>query len=637
MGTRRLIAGSFVCAVAAVAACLGGTPSDESTTTQLVLMPSQNSYSFGMVMVGSSATSPAIIISSQGSNDDDTIIDITESCGDFDLNLVPSPQGYRVFCDAGGSGTDTMFGGGSGTCFPNSYAFTADFIPVGPGPSSCTVRVDYKPTGGGSATFFNITLSGSGVAPQSALTVSPPNGSTIAFGDIPAMQQSTSQTVTITNTGQTTLNVASALNGPYLVTNGTAQNPTLGPGSGASYEVACRPSGTGPSPGSMSFTSAAPTVGVAFTCNGTNATSLGVSPNPGAFASALVGKPPADLDITITNNGALATLVVSLSPVAGGGNELTFASGGNPNGQQLGPGGTAHAILHYAAGAERPMGQLGTLNVSYTPGGANIAVAINGEALTGTLGVSPGTAIDFGPVCVGATVTQPVSLYASAAGRVAVSSVSPPQAPFSATSANGTLQGNHGNTLMLMASVMPTAAGDLSDKLVVHTNLPTPDQDVALTAKALPAGVTATPDSVHFGPTRAEMTTTAKEIIVSNCGTAPLTFSAAHVEGADAADFAVVSAVPAQPIAQRASTTFLVVMTPHGNGAKQAQLVLDHDAGAPIVVPLDGNGFGGGEVSTGEKGTYYTCNAGGASAAGAGLGLAIVALARVRRRRRRDA
>lgn len=629
MGTKRLIAGAFVCGVAAIAACLGGAP-DESATTQLVLMPSQSFYSFGMVGVGSSATSPAFIISSQGSADDDTIIDITENCGDFDLNLVPSPQGYRVYCETGGSGTDTMIGTGSGACFPNSYAFTADFIPVGPGGSSCTVRVDYMPTGGGPPAFFNITLDGDGVAPESALSINPPSGSTVQFGDIPINQTSSSQPVTITNMGQTTLNVTSVLSGPYVITNGQAQNPTLGPGSAASYDVACEPTATGPAPGSFDFSSAAPPVGVVLDCNGTDATSLSVSPNPGAFSPALVGKPPDDLDIAITNNGAAATLSVSLATTMGA--ELSFASGGDPNGQQLGPGETAHAILHYAAGSERPMGQLGTLNIDYSPGGSNIAVAINGEALTGTLGVSPGTAIDFGPVCIGATVTQPVTLYASAAGRVDVSSVTAPQAPFSATSTTGMLQGNHGNMLMLVAGVAPTAPGDLSDKLVVHTNLPVPDQEVALTAKALPAGVSATPANVHFGPTRTMMTTTAKEVVVSNCSAGPLKVAATRIEGADAADFAVVSAPPSQPIAERGSSSFLVVMTPHGNGGKQAQLVIEFDGGSVTTVPLDGNGFGGDDASGGEKGTYYSCNAGGASAFGAGLGLAILAILRRRRR-----
>ncbi|MBL9013383.1 MAG: choice-of-anchor D domain-containing protein [Myxococcales bacterium] len=629
MGTKRLIAGSFVCAVAAVAACLGGTPSKESTGSQYVLMSSQSFYDYGMVMVGSSATSTAFIISSQGSADDDTIIDITENCGDFDLDLNPSPQGYRVFCDSMGSGV-SLFGAGSGTmCIPNSYAFTASFTPVGAGPSSCTVRVDYMATSGGSGSAFNITLQGSGVAPQAALSISPPSGSVLAFGDIPVNQQSSPQTVSITNTGQTTLNIAGVLSGPYVIVNGGTLSPSLDPGFTADYDVACEPTVTGPAPGSLMFTSAAPAVGVTFSCNGTAATDLGVSPNPGTFASALVGKSPPDLDVAITNNGSvIANLVVGLQANTP---ELMFAPGGDPNGTQLGPGQTAHAILTFSAASERTMAQLGTLDVNYSPGGSNIAIAINGEALPGTLGVSPGTAIDFGPVCVGATVMQPVTLYASAAGEFDVTGVTTPQAPFSATSTSGTLLGNRGNMLMLMVEASPTAPGDLTDKLVVHTTLAVPEQVVSLTAKALPAGVSPTPGAVHFGPNRVDMTTTAKEVIVTNCDGGDLTVQSSRIEGVDAADFTVVSQLP-QPLPTRGSTRVLIVMTPHANGSKQATLVLGLSNGAELTVSLDGNGFAGDDASDGAKGTYYACDAGGASGFGAALGL--VALGLVRRRRR---
>ena len=629
MGTKRLIAGSFVCAVAAVAACLGGTPSAESTASQPVLMPSQSFYFFGSVMVGSSATSPSFIISSQGSADDDTILDITENCGDFSLNFSVPPQGYRVWCDNMGSGMALLGAGSNDMCIPNSYEFSANFEPVGAGPSSCTVLVEYKATSGASISSFNISLQGSGVAPQSALTISPPDGSVLPFGDIPVNQQSSSQLVTIFNSGQTTLNVNGSLTGPYVITNGETLVPTLGPSSSATYEIACQPMTTGPAPGSLTFTSAAPTVGVTLTCNGTNATALSVFPNPGTFTSTLVGKPPPDLKIAITNNGGVAaTLVVGLQA---GTPELTFAPGGDPNGMQLGSGQSVDAILHYSAASERTMAQLGTLNINFTPGGSNIAVAINGEALEGTLGVTPGTAIDFGPVCVGATVKETVTLYASAAGQIDVTGVTAPQPPFSATSTVGTLFGNHGNMLTLEAQVMPTAPGDLSDKLVVHTDLAMPDQNVTLTAKALPAGVTPTPEAVHFGPNRVDMTTTAKEVIVTNCDGGDLMLTSARIEGVDAADFAIVTQLP-QPLPMRGSAKVLVVMTPHANGGKQATLVLAHSGGGEISIPLDGNGFGGDDTSQGEKGTYYSCNAGGASALGAVLGIGLVALLRRRRR-----
>lgn len=622
MGTKRVVAGLFVCGAAAIAACFGSEPTVGSTS-QAVLQPGSSFYDFGGVPVGMTERSTPFIISSQNPQDDDTIIDITETCGDFDLDLNPSPQGYRIYCDG------TTFNGGSGTiCNPSSYMFTATFSPVGAGSSSCTVRVDYMQTGTGLTTFFNITLQGAGIAAASSLSINPPNGTGLSFGDIPINQSSSPQPVTITNNGTSPLSVAGTVTGPYQVLGvggATFPSQTLGAGSSAGYEVRCRPTVTGIQPGTLTFSSAAPPVGLMLSCNGVLPTALTVTPNPGNFPATLTGK-PVDLDVTITNTGLATTLIVSLG---GASPELTFAANGNPNGQGIGSGSSVVAKLHYAAITDHPMSRLGTLNVNYT-GGTNLGVAINGEALPGNLGVSPGTSIDFGPVCAGARVDQTVSLYASAAGAFDVTSVTPPSAPFMATTTSGSLKGNHGNSLMLTASVMPTAAGDLTDKLVVNTNLPMPAQNVALTAKALPAGVTPTPDVVHFGPNRVMQTTTTKEIIVSNCGSSPITFTSARIEGASAEEFALVSELPGGAIDQRASTKLLVVMTARSNGNKQAQLVLEHSGGT-VAVGLDGNGFGGDDVSIGEDTTYYACNAGGASGFGA-LGIGLLAVLRRRRR-----
>jgi uncharacterized protein (TIGR03382 family) len=493
------------------------------------------------------------------------------------------------------------------------------------------VRVDYVPTG--QTTFqssFFITLQGSGSAASNSLAISPPSGSTLAFGSIQLNQISSPQRVQITNNGTSTLVANGSIGGDFTISGvgSAASFPSvvLAPLESALYDVRCEPTTLGPQSSQLMFSSMAPTVGVKLSCNGIAGTGLAVTPTPANFPSTLTGK-PVDVDVKIENTGgADVQLIIGLS---GQSNEVTLTT--DLNGTTLGSGSAATTRLHYAAATDHPMSQLGTLDVGFQ-GGTNLPVAINGEALPGTLGVSPGMAIDFGPVCVGATATQPVSLYASAAGTIDVSGVSGPQPPFAATSASGSLAGNHGNSLDLSASVMPTTPGELTDKLLVHTDLPVANQEVTLMAKALPAGVTPTPDVIHFGPNRVSMATTTKEVTVTNCGTAPLTFTAARIEGADQADFALVSELPATPVGQRASTKFLVIMTPHSNGAKQAQLVLEHADGT-ISVALDGNGFGGDDVSNGGDKTYYSCNAGGASAAGAAFGLGLIALLRRRRRR----
>ena len=534
-----------------------------------------------------------------------------------------------MFCDSG-SGTAAFTGSGSASCVPNSYTFDVDFTPSGPGPAGCTYLVSYMPSSGGTQSFM-ITLSGMGQAQTSALTISPPNGSTLNFGDITQNTSSGAQTVTIMNTGTAALSVAGTISGQYTITPvAPAQfpNEALAPGVSASYDLVCHPTALGAAPGSLLFTSAAPMRGISLACNGVAPTALTVSPLPANFATTLVGRPPVDVDVLIQNTSAAATtLNVSL---AANTPELTLTT--NPNGQPIAVGGMAHAILHYSAATERTMTQLGTLNVNYTAG-TNNPVVINGEALTGTLGVSPGMAYDFGPVCVNQTVTQPVTLYASASGKVVVSSVTAPALPFTSTTTNGTLQANHGNMLMLTAGVTPTVPGNLSDKITIHTNLATmPNPEIALTATALPAGVTPTPDALHFGPAHTMTTTTGKEVIVSNCGSSPITFTSATIEGASAAEFAVVSALPTAAVGQKSSTTFLVVMTPQTNGQKAAQLVLVYDHGT-IMIDLDGDGFGLADPSNGDRTTYYACNAGGAGGVAGGLAVAVLVLRRRRRRR----
>lgn len=625
MGIKRLVGGGFVCAAAVIAACFGGAPS-LSTGSQLVLQSSSTSYDFGIVPVGMTATtSIPFLISSQGSNDDDTITDIYENCGDFDLVLNPSPVGYQVAaCDV------AMAFAGTGTgsaCIPGSYSFDATFTPASGFPSSCTVHVDYAPTlgGSGSGSSILITLDGTGMAAANSLSLNPPSGSSLTFGDIPVGQTSGGQQITVTNNGTSGLDVTGIVSGPYQVVGvGGASYPleTLAAGASAVYEVTCQSATLGPQPGALNFTApSTPAVTIDLACNGVAPTPISVSPLPATFASTLVGRAPGDVTVTITNGtgGVATTLAVALTQTLG---EVSIV-GTNPNGQGLAVGGTATVKLHYAAATEHPMGPLATLTIN------GQAVAVNGEALVGTLGVSPGTTVDFGPVCVGATATELVHLYASDSGKVNITSVTPPVAPFTATATSGLLQGSHANELMLTAGVTPTAAGDLTGKLVVHTDLVMANPEIDLMAKALPAGISPTPDTIHFGQSRVSTTTTTKEVIISNCGTAPITFTSSRIEGPSAAEFALVSVLPMTAVAQRASTTLLVVMTAQSNGPKIAQLILETNAG-PVVVSLDGNAFGADDGSSGDDETYYSCSAGGGAGLGGAFGVLLLALRRRR-------
>ena len=637
--TSRVAGGTVVLAAVVIAACFG--EAKLAGTQQAVIVPDRDPVLMGTAMVGSSImTNPAITLSPQDQISDDTISSISKGCGsDFSIPAGVG-AGARVFCSSG-TGSALTFGGatyGSGACVPVSFAFNATFTPTGPGSASCGLTVNYAPTGGGSGSSRLITLNATGVAPTYALTVVPQPR--FNFSDQILGVTSSPTTVTIKNTGATTMTVAGANSNPAEFAVSSIGGSVFGgqqlvPGQSVGYSVTCTPSAVGGRSATLAFSSPAGTHNVGLDCNGIGVSNLAITPVPAAFAPTLVGRPPTDVAVNITNNGTAATtLTVSLNASTP---ELSFAAGGDPNNAILGVGASTTARLQYTAATEHPSSSLGTLTVSYS-GGSSRNITINGTALTGEVGWAP-AAIDFGPVCVGATASKPVMVYASAAGNVDISSVTGALAPFGVSRTTGTLQGNHANTIDFMATVTPNAPGELMGSFTLNTNLPVDAaKAIPLTAVALPAGVTPTPNLVHFGPGRVGTTTAAKTIDLSNCGAAPINITAARIEGASAGDFTIVSPEnPVMSLPQMGSVKFLVVMSPRQNGTKAAQLVIEHDGGT-VTADLDGNGFAGDEDAV-EQETYYTCGRGAdvssrsSSSALAPLGFALLLLRRRRRAR----
>lgn len=600
-------------------------------------MSYQGSASAGNVMVGQSGTTPAIVFSPATISDNDTIISLSETCANWTLN--PDPLPGDVYCDAITSETG---GSGSGSCVPHTYSFTGTFTPTGPGTNSCAVIVAYRSNTSGSAGSgpgsgnigtLIVTLNGTGVAPTYAMTVTPAMGTPLEYIDIPIDSTSSTQQITVTNTGTTSLTVMGTNSSPTLfplipVGGANFASQVLGTGQSARYDVACHPPGVMEYTGTITFRTSSAQGNlmrtVNLTCNGISS-NLVIDPNPAGFTrNTLVGQPPAELVIDVMNNGAETTFTnVRLES----GTAVTITQ--QPSSPL--PGGNSTTIrLAYDAAVEHPFGRIDNLIITHTPGGTR-TVAINAEALVGEIGVTPAL-VDFGPICPGSEKTSDLMVYATSSGPVNLLSITQPGAPFSVIGTGGPLEPNHGNIITLTARVSATSAGDLDDEIVLNTNLPgaAATHEVKLAGVALPAGVTPTPNVVHFGPGRVGSPTTAKKVTISNCGTSELAITGARIEGLRASEFAIVSPEdPLQTIPTMGELEFLVIMNPVTTGTKTAKLVVEH-AGGRIEADLDGNGFGVTDEG-GEKTTYYTCSAGGA-AHGVPLVLALAGLARRRRR-----
>ncbi len=543
------------------------------------------------------------------------------------LTLNPLPA--TVYCDLS-AGMETN----GGACAPVTYSFTGTFTPTGPGLDSCPVTVTWMSTAGqGSPNVqtFVIGLNGTGVVPAHAMTVSP-NMKPLEYTDIPIGSTSSAQRITVTNTGAQSLTVQTTQTNPQVfsltgVGGVSPANFVLAMGQSASFDVACAP------PAVMSYTGMATfrtnsaqgslMRSVNFLCNGITS-DLVIAPNPATFArNTLVGQPPPELVISVTNDGAETQFTdVRLE----NGTAVTITQ--QPS-SPLAGGSSTTIRLAYDAAVEHPFGRIDNLIITHNPGGVR-TVVINAEALVGEIGITPAL-VDFGPVCPGSEKTAELMVYATSSGPVNLMSITQPSAPFSVSGSGGPLQPNHGNVIELTARVLATTEGKLDDVFVLNTNLPgaAATREVKLAGVALPPGVTPTPSVVYFGPAPVGSTTTAKKVTISNCGETALEITGARIEGPNADEFRIVSPDdPTQTISMMGELDFLVIMDPTTTGAKMAKLVVEH-AGGRIEAELDGNGFGLDEG--GEKSTYYTCSAGSAGGGIVPIGLALLALRRRRR------
>ncbi len=130
----------------------------------------------------------------------------------------------------------------------------------------CTISITFTPSALGSVTEeisitdnapdspHTVTVTGTGVAASTAVTVSP---TSLSFGDLTVGSVSAPKTVTITNTGTSTLNISRiSVSGDFVQTNTCeATFNVLDVGESCTVGVSFQPTGSGDHSGSLSISS----------------------------------------------------------------------------------------------------------------------------------------------------------------------------------------------------------------------------------------------------------------------------------------------------------------------------------------------------------------------------------------------
>jgi ASPM-SPD-2-Hydin domain-containing protein/centrosomal CEP192-like protein/HYDIN/CFA65/VesB family protein len=197
-----------------------------------------------------------------------------------------------------------------------------------PAGASCTISITFTPTAAGiltgaitlsdnaAASPQQVALSGTGVSVAApAATVTP---ASMTFGSQVVNSTSPSDTVTLTNTGNASLSLASVtVTGNFAQTNNCGTS--LAAGASCTVNVTFTPAAVGSPTGTLSFADNAPQSPQVVQLYGTGVTAGTLAANPASvsFGTVTVGQTGSQT-LTITNSGGQNVIVTSASTSGAG-------------------------------------------------------------------------------------------------------------------------------------------------------------------------------------------------------------------------------------------------------------------------------------------------------------------------------
>jgi hypothetical protein len=569
------------------------------------------------------------------------------------VGLSPSPVafGNQPVGSASGPRTITLTNSGSATLNIGSIAVTGtnagDFAlsPAGSAPcsfgasslgagNSCTFNIMFTPASAGSragnvsvasgasSSPDNVPLSGTGVASAPAVNLSP---SPTAFGNQPVGSASSPRTITLTNSGNATLNIGNIAvigsNSTDFALSAAGATPcsfgasSLGAGKSCTFNVTFTPGAAGARAASITVTTNASTSPDNDVLSGTGTTTgVALSPSPVAFGNQTVGSASSPHTITLTNSGS-ATLNIASIAVTGA-NAAEFA---------LLPAGGAPCSF---GASSLVAGNSCTISITFTPRAAgvrtgNVTVTSNAtsspdnDALSGTGAAPAGVSLSVNSLAFG---TQPVGSTSSPLS-VTLTSSGGTQLNISSLALGGTNAGDFaksdtcgasvasGGSCTIQAAFTPTAAGARSAVITITDDAAGSPRTVTLSGTGASSILKFSTTSVSFGSQNVGTNSAVSSITLTNSGNGPLTISSISIAGSSSADFSATSACPVVPatLAASASCSVAVIFKPIATGARNAAVkVVDDAQGSPHSFSVSGVGVDFAPVPSGPASATLT-------------------------------
>ena len=311
------------------------------------------------------------------------------------------------------------------------------------------------------------------------LTLNPANE---AFGSV-TVGAKQSQTVTLTNTGGSTVNISQAsVSGAGFQLSGITTPITLDPSQSMTFTVAFAPLASGSTSGTVSITSDAsnPATSLGLSGTGVAAGALGSSPSSLSFGSVTVGSNKS-LTETMTNTG---------------GSSVTIS--------QVGISGTGFSLAGMTAPVTLTAGESASFTVAFKPASAggvsgNVTINSNGSnptlniPLTGT-GVTPGAlgsnpaSLSFGSVIVGSKQSLSETVTNTGGSSVTISQVGISGTGFSLSGITTPVTLTSGQSASFNITFTAASVGSVSGNVTITSTASNPSLNIPLSGLRSCAG-----------------------------------------------------------------------------------------------------------------------------------------------------
>ena len=438
----------------------------------------------------------------------------------------------------------------------------------------------------------------SGRAP-SALTATP---TSLTFGNQETATASLAQTVTLTNTGDTPVTVASATTpaGSEFRVDGQTCAVEIPVDGTCTVDVSFRPVSAGAKSDSLSIVHSGSSTPLTVALTGTATlppvASATVTPGSLAFGNQTVGTPSAVQTVTVTSTGG-ADLAVSGTSISGPAS-TDFAALNNCTVPVATPN-TCTIDIRFnpsTTGTRAATLTITSNAANGSPAGTH-TVALAGQGIAAISSVAPAV-IDFATQRVGTpSGARQVVVTNTGIGELNVTGVSLQGAnvgDFAFT--NGcTSPVSPGPGCTISVTFRPMATGARSASLRILTDTPQSPQTVSLTGTGVASQADLSPTSVSFGGINVVGGTSSKTVTVRNTGTASLNFGGAAaftIVGANAGDFRITAnACLGNSIAIGKTCNITVLFDPSAIGTRLGTLTVASDAiNSPNSASLGGTG-----------------------------------------------